>query len=284
MRVLRWCYGPDVAAEANLGERQRWNNETWVELWPKRERLTSLVTPALLAALALSPGERVLDIGCGGGASTLSAGEIIGSSGRAVGADISQPLVGLARRRADHARAENVSFRVLDVQTAHVGGGPFDAAMSQFGVMFFEDPVAAFTNVRSHLVRGGRLAFACWQEMSANPWFPAVALAGIVAPPLAPAPGGNPTGPFALADPDHVRDLLTEAGFAGVAVAAREITPEVPPDSVIDDAQLVLMGIAEDRMDEARTRVEEHYARFRTETGLWRLPLAYQIVTAAAWT
>ena len=108
-------------------------------------------------------GERVLDVGCGGGRTSLAAGEAVGMAGYVVGADISEPLRALADRRAQEAGAKNVSFRQVDMQTDTVPGGPFDVALSQFGVMFFDEPVTAFGNIRAHLKPGGRLAFACWQ-------------------------------------------------------------------------------------------------------------------------
>ena len=89
--------------EANEAEKKRWNDATWTEHWPKRERLTETVTPMLLAALQLKPGERVLDIGCGGGLTTLAAAKEIGNTGAAAGADISAPLLALASRRAAEA-------------------------------------------------------------------------------------------------------------------------------------------------------------------------------------
>ena len=140
---------------ANAAEQQRWNDSRWAELWPKRERLTNAVTPVLLEALTLRPGDRVLDIGSGAGAAALRAAEIVGSDGTVIGADISAPLVELAERRARGAGVGNASFQVADMQTVRVNGGPFTVAMSQFGVMFFDEPTVAFANIRAHLVAGG---------------------------------------------------------------------------------------------------------------------------------
>lgn len=269
-----------MAAGTNEAERQRWNNPQWAELWPRRERLTSLIAPALLDALALTLGERVLDIGCGAGATTLKAAEIVGPAGSVVGVDISDPLTALARQRAQDANATNVSFRIVDAQSADFDGGPFTAAMSQFGVMFFDEPVIAFSNIRRHLLPRGRLAFACWQALPRNPWFPAAALAGLVPPQPRPAAGKSPTGPFVLADPDYVISILLRAGFRGSTVATHETTTEVPEDSVLDDAQLAFMGVPPDRMEEARAAADRHFHQFRVDSGLCRFPLAYQIVTA----
>ena len=131
---------PDRVA-ANAAERERWNNERWAAIWPKRERLTDEVTAHLLDEAELAAGERVLDIGCGGGRAAIAAAGIVGEAGSVTGADLSRPLLALAEQRAQAAGAGNVGFQLLDVQTAPVAGAPFDVAISQFGVMFFDEPV-----------------------------------------------------------------------------------------------------------------------------------------------
>jgi SAM-dependent methyltransferase len=266
--------------KANHAERQRWNDRIWAECWPKRERLTNLVTPILFAALELKHGERVLDVGCGGGIATIAAASKVGNRGAAVGADISAPLNALASRRTTEAGAKNISFTVADVQSDRIPGGPFDVAISQFGVMFFDEPRTAFANIRDHLVARGRLGFACWQAVEKNPWFFAPALAGIVPPPPAPEPGKSPTGPFALADFERVREILEGVGFVGVTVTTHALSADVPEDAVVDDAQLGFMGVPSEQMAQARAAVDHHMARFRLPSGLCRFPLAIQVVTA----
>ena len=117
--------------ETNAAERRRWNDEYWSSVWPKREQLTSAVTDILLGHLDLVEGERVLDVGSGGGTTTIAAGRLVGPRGSAVGADISAPLVEFARRRATDQRAVNVTFLVADVQHDVIPGGPFDVALSR---------------------------------------------------------------------------------------------------------------------------------------------------------
>lgn len=266
--------------DANQAERQRWNDPFWSEHWPKRERFTESVTPLLLRALELKPGERVLDIGCGGGPSTLAAAAHLGGAGYAVGADISAPLVELARSRAAAAGVDNVSFQIRDVQQDRIDGGPFDAAMSQFGVMFFDEPKTAFANIRRHLVPGGRLGFACWQSLAKNPWHVAPVLVAFLPPPPQPAPGKSPTGPFVFADPDYVSGVLRAAGFIDIAVAFHEYTIEAPENAMIDDAQLVFVGVAAEKLPQTRAAIDRHLAPFRLSSGLGRYPLAVQIFTA----
>jgi SAM-dependent methyltransferase len=267
---------------ANEAERQRWNDEGWVAVWPKREALTDAITPYLLEALALQPGERVLDVGCGGGKPTIAAAQAVGPSGIAIGADISVPLTELAARRAAEAGVANVSFCVADVQQEAPTGGPFHVVMSQFGVMFFDDPATAFTNIHAQLEPDGRIAFACWQTADRNPWFVGAALAGLAPPPPPPEPGKSPVGPFALGDHERTQNILESAGFANVRRNAREVQPEIPQDSVADDAQLRRMGVPPGKMAAATAAMHDHLARFQTGPGLARFPLAFQIFQATA--
>jgi SAM-dependent methyltransferase len=267
---------------ANEFERRRWNDDNWTAVWPKRERLTDEVTGYLLAASLLQPGERVLDIGYGGGKTSLAAAQAVGAEGAVVGADVSEPLSRLARDRAAAAGLGNVSFRVADMQTERLEGGPFDVAISQFGVMFFDDRAAAFRNVRGHLRPGGRIVFACWQSMEQNPWFFAPAVAEFAPPPPVPEPGKSPTGPFALADAEQTTSLLEAAGFADVQRWTHEIEVEVPADSVVDEAQLVFMGVPDEKLQAAQIAVEAHMRRFELGSGLSRFPLAFQVFHAVS--
>src|SRR5205085_9246590 len=139
---------------------------------------------------------------------TIAAARAVAPAGSATGADISVALTELAAQRAADAGVGNVSFCVADVQEDTVAGAPFDVVMSQFGVMFYDEPETAFANIHSFLAPGGRIAFSCWQPMDENPWFPGVALAGLVPAPPAPGPGKSPTGPFALGDHERTQGIL----------------------------------------------------------------------------
>ena len=268
--------------DVNVAERRRWNDPYWSSVWPRRESLTSSVTAALHERLALRDGDVALDVGSGAGAATLAAGRAVGPTGRVVGVDVSEPLVAHARDVAAAAGVENVTFVVGDVQVDALRGGPFSVAMSQFGVMFFERPAVAFANVRTHMARHGRLGFACWQPASENPWFLGNALRGLVAPPPPPPRGAHPTGPFALGDPADVRSLLARAGWSAVGVEARSGTATVARDAIADEGQPRFLGVAEDRLDEARAAVDAHLARFADPAGGYTVPIAYLVVTATA--
>ncbi len=268
--------------EANAAERRRWNDEHWASAWPKREQMTNAVTDILLGHVGLVAGESVVDIGSGGGTATMAAARLVGGGGRAVGADISAPLVAFARQRARDRGVANVSFAVVDAQRDVIPEAPFDAAISQFGVMFFDEPAAAFHNIRGHLVASGRLGFACWQSVERNPWFVGPALVPYISPPPPPAPGKSPTGPFSFSDPARVAAILAEAGWTDVQRSPHEVVVGVDREAIIDDEQLTFLGVAESALTDARRAVDDHLADLIDGDGRIQAPLAFQIFTAAA--
>jgi SAM-dependent methyltransferase len=204
---------------ANTDMAEYWNGRpagVWVT---EAERFDTMLAPfgrRLLAAAVLEPGERVLDVGCGNGAISLEAARAVGPAGRVTGLDLSAPMLGVARQRAEE-QGISVSFVQSDAQTASFDE-PFDVVLSRFGVMFFDDPEVAFANLAKATRPGGRLCFVCWQEMFANEWIavPAMAMVAHVGIPELPEPGAP--GPFALADAERTRGLLQSARWSEVTV------------------------------------------------------------------
>lgn len=268
---------------ANEAESKRWNDEAWAAAWPQRERLTEAVTPYVLAAAEARAGQRICDIGCGGAGLTIEVAKAVGPDGSVVGYDISVPLLRLARKRADEAGISNVDFVETDVQSDAWDGPPFDTTVSQFGVMFFDEPTAAFSSIRDRLVPGGRFVFACWQGVERNPWHLGTALRELLPPPRIPAPGKSPVGPFAFGDDEYVRELLEAAGYATVLGAAHETAVRAPASAVVDASLFAFMGVAPDREDEAASIAEDHLCRFAIDgQDLYEFPLAFTVYDAAA--
>ena len=209
----------------------------------------------LMTAAAVVPGERVLDLGCGNGQTSRDAARAAGESGGVLGVDLSGPMLARAAQLAKDEGLGNVRFEQADAQVYPFEAGAFDVAISRFGVMFFEDPVAAFANIASGLRSGGRLAMLVWQSPRANEWISSIRTAVSVGRDLPSPPPGAP-GPFALADPDNARRVLTVAGFADVAFAASERPFNVGSDTegaytFISGLQAVLMMLED--LDEATT-------------------------------
>jgi SAM-dependent methyltransferase len=192
----------------------------------------------------IAPGERVLDVGCGCGDTTMELPRRVGAAGRVLGVDISAPMLARAAERIAAAGLPHARVLEADAQTHVFEAGAFDVLFSRFGVMFFSDPTAAFANLRAALRPGGRLAFACWQSLQQNPWLlvPLSAVAQHIALPPPPAP--DAPGPFALADADRVRVILTGAGFAQIAIEPHEHPLFVAGGAGLDGAvELLLEGV-----------------------------------------
>lgn len=199
--------------ESNAQQRTAWNGcsgEVWTGWADRFEAGVAGYRDAFRAAAAVGAGERVLDVGCGSGATTLDAAAATGPRGRVHGVDLSAPLVALARERA--AGTGWASFAVADAQTDDLGTG-YDVAISRNGVMFFDDPAAAFANVHRALRPGGRALLQVWQPVHRQEWLRAVLDALDM-----PAPPGTGPGPFSLADPARTAALLRGAGFADVRI------------------------------------------------------------------
>lgn len=210
---------------ANIDQFDAWNGESgrrWVADPDRRDRVLEPVADALLDAAQLQAGERVLDVGCGCGATTLAAALAVAPRGEVVGADLSKPMIEVARRRAADAGVDNVQFVQADAQTHGFGDTTFDVAMSRFGTMFFADPGAAFANIARGLRFGGRLHIATWQPLLDNDWLtvPGTALLRFGTLPE----GTDGPGMFAQSDPSAITATLAAAGFDDVRVRAKAVT------------------------------------------------------------
>ncbi len=233
-----------AAAAPNADQDLYWNEQAgpkWVVL---QEHIDAQIRPLgelIMARAGCTAGERVLDVGCGCGDTTLDLARRVAPGGRVLGLDISAPMLAHAGQRleAEERRAAvggEVSFQRADAQTWAFDAGAFDVLFSRFGVMFFADPRAAFTNLHRALRSGGRLAFVCWQGVADNPWMlvPMAAALQLLPPP--PLPVAGAPGPFAFADPEHVRGSLGAAGFTAVALEPVRMTLTVGGGSDLDQS------------------------------------------------
>jgi ubiquinone/menaquinone biosynthesis C-methylase UbiE len=212
----RW--GSGVNAEAI----QAWDGP----LFDRFVKFRHIVTTGLGAhgdeALRLNPpseGQRVLDVGCGFGDTTQQVAAMVGAGGEAVGVDAAQNFIDAATREAIEAGVENARFLVADVQIDPLGG-PYDAAFSRMGTMFFVSPVAALRNVRQSLVPGGRLTMVVWRRREDNLWLyraQQIVEAIVQKPEEYEEPTCGP-GPFSMANADTVTDLMMHAGWEDISL------------------------------------------------------------------
>jgi SAM-dependent methyltransferase len=278
---------------ANAEQVQYWTDTAgpkWVRYETLLDRQLGPLGVRTMERGRIASGERVLDVGCGCGDTSVTLGRRVGPGGAVRGVDISPVMLERARQRA--ADQPHVRVALADAQTHRFEQAAFDVLFSRFGVMFFADPTTAFANLRTALRPGGRVAFVCWQSLPQNAWraVPLTAAARHITFPAPPAPGAP--GPFSLADPDRVRGILEGAGFAGVACESDEGSLVVGGGGTLDDAvDFLLDGVGpasaalREAGPEARPKVaqavREALTPYATADGV-RLPAAAWIVTARA--
>jgi SAM-dependent methyltransferase len=203
---------------ANQDQVKFWNEKAgrdWTELQQRMDKNLSRIHTALMAWAAPNSGDAVLDIGCGTGTTSLALADAVGSAGRVFGADISQPMLALAKSRG--AGRDNLVFELADA-SVQAFAPEYDLLFSRFGVMFFDDPIGAFANLHRAVKPGGRLAFVCWRTPKENPWASAPLAAARPFLPELPVPDPYAPGPFAFCDPQRVLSILTDVGFHDVEI------------------------------------------------------------------
>ena len=285
-----------IKAEGPNAQQIEYWNETsgarWVSMNDVIDAHIAPLGEAAMSLAAVAPGERVLDVGCGCGQTSLQLAERVGDDGQVLGLDISAVMLERARSRAEQAGFSNLSFRNADAQTESLtgGSGAFDLVFSRFGVMFFASPELAFTNLLSALRPGGRLTCVTWQALGANPWMQVpLAAAAKHLPSGGPPPDPTAPGPFAFADAKRVEGILSAAGFEEVAHQPLERELLVGGGRSLDETvsfvvQLGPAGAAlRDADDALRERVVSEVRSalepYHGEAGV-RMPAAAWIVSA----
>jgi len=223
--------------ETNADQLAFWNGmggHNWVARQAHTDITLAPMSEALLAFAAPRVGERVLDIGCGCGATTLDFARAVGPSGRVAALDISGPMLAEGRTRAKAAGITNVDWLQADAATAELDG--YDLLTSAFGMMFFGDPVGAFANMRRAAEPGTRAAFVCWRPLRENPWMevPMNAVSGHLPPRPKPAP--HAPGMFAFADPQRISEVLTAAGWAAPQLEKLDLNLDIAAGRGLDEA------------------------------------------------
>lgn len=263
----------------------------WVRNQDALDRQLASAGEAGLRALAPARGERILDIGCGAGATTAELARAVGPEGRVTGADVSPDLVAAARGRPG---CESAEFVVGDAAEWPFPEAAFDALFSRFGCMFFDAPIKGFANLRRAVRPGGRAVLVAWRAMALNPWaaIPAAVGTELLGPADPPAPGTP--GPFAWAEPELFRSILEGAGFERVEAAEEQVELTVgvageEPATARAAALLTQIGALARRLRdqpeevraEAISRLAPHLAPFERD-GWVRMPAAIWVIRARA--
>ncbi|MBI3785753.1 MAG: class I SAM-dependent methyltransferase [Deltaproteobacteria bacterium] len=279
------------ASGPNAQQIEYWNQNgsRWVNL---QDLIDPQIRPLGLQAMdaaRITTGETILDVGCGCGDTSRELARRVGAGGKVTGVDISSVMLERARELTQRAGLANATFRNADAQTYRFEPAIADLIFSRFGVMFFAQPDQAFANLLTALRPGGRLAFVCWQQVSENAWMFVPMLAALQHIPPPPLAGPDAPGPFAFADPEKVRGILTRAGFGDVAFESLrqdlivgggnnlDVTVDFmlqmgPTAAAIREADLTLR-------ETVRTAVRQALEPYATDQGV-RMGSASWIVTA----
>ena len=269
-----------------------WNGELgerWVQNADSMDRVMAPIADLLIEVAELGEGEKVLDIGCGAGVTTMVAVSEVGETGGALGVDVSAPLVAHARKRAS-AASSSAKFELANAAEWRADELA-DVMISRFGVMFFEDPTAAFANIHANMAENGRLAFICWRTPRESEL---LSLGMMVSRPFLkeppqPTEDGAP-GPFAFADAGRVENILTQSGWRNI-----EITPVdlklIPGEGDLENRArtLIDMGPMKALLDEQGVDVEQIYPKMTqalqercNEAGVPELSAGVWVVKARA--
>lgn len=253
-----------------LSLREDWASEMgqrWLSNLDSFEGMIAPIGSALLKRADYKQGERVLDLGCGGAATTIAIAKAVAPSGTVVGLDISPDLVAHATRRAADAGATNARFVCADASTATLNEG-FDRLFSRFGSMFFDEPYAAFANLHRMLRPGARIDLAVWASPKDNPWIRDVTLVAKKHLDIH-TPEPRAPGPFAFEDTDYLSDILTQAGFSALDIVGHTDMLAVggagkSPDQVAEFLMnaTTFGSLLVDREPELRARVRQGITEF----------------------
>jgi ubiquinone/menaquinone biosynthesis C-methylase UbiE len=219
---------PAAAHDRNADQIAYWNGpggQHWADRQQTQDVVLAPVSNVLIDRAGPKAGERIVDVGCGCGATTAALAQKGGPTGHAFGIDISAPMLARARQLAPADLP--VDFVLADATVYPFDPASFDLLVSRFGVMFFAEPALSFANLRKALRPSGRLAFACWREPRENPFFMVPLQAAYKHVPKLPQLGPEDPGPFSFASEARVTRILNEAGFSKIAMEPRDLALDV---------------------------------------------------------
>ena len=205
--------------DKNIKQKQFWSGaggDVWVDKQREMDIMLNPLGERVIQGLDLKEETKILDIGCGCGATTLEIAKLV-NQGEVIGVDISEPMLERATQTASDMALTNISYQVKDVQVDEMPNNYFDIAFSRFGVMFFEDPFEAFKNINHSLKDNGQLSFVCWQHASLNPW-QSLSIQVIKEFLDLPAPPPKSPGPFAFEDKSYIEEILNASGFRDIEI------------------------------------------------------------------
>ncbi len=278
---------------SNADQIDYWNSASglkWVTLQHEIDDVFQAVSDRLLDRAGPAMGQKILDIGCGAGALSLNLAGRVGPAGSVLAVDIAKALLQRAEERRLSAGLDNLAFREADAQVHPFEPAGFDLAVSRFGVMFFEDPVAAFANIATGLGDGGRMHLAAWSALEENPWFgiPREAAIAVLGKPE-PTPPHAP-GPLAFADRERVVGILERAGLADCRAELETVVLRTPMDlasvtrlaSNIGPAARIMRAFSgtPDDLERIVAKVEEGFRPYATPEG-FAMPARINFFSAA---
>jgi len=276
--------------EQNADQIAYWNGpggQNWIRRQATQDTLLEPISAILLDAANVALGEQVIDIGCGCGGTTREIARRVGANGRVLGLDISAPMLAYARERV--AAGTPVEFVQSDATVYPFKPASADLLFSRFGVMFFANPAASFTNMRKALKPNGRVTFACWREPRANGWMMIPLQAVYQHVPRMPQLGPEDPGPFSFGSEDRVRRILSAAGFSEIELKPHDIALDIALGRGLDGAanaaiafgpaNRALEGQPDDVRAAATQSVREALAKHEKD-GKIPLPAAIWIVSA----
>jgi len=226
----------DVTHQTGNEQAALWNGRAgraWVDAQEVLDRMFKPFEDRLAEAVRARSGHEVLDVGCGTGSTTLAIARRLGAQGHCVGIDISEPMIAAARARAEREEGAPARFVCADVQAHAFEPASFDLIVSRFGVMFFDDPVLAFANLRRAARDGAELRVIAWRSAAENPFMTTAERAAAPLLPDMPARRPDAPGQFAFADRQRVSAILEESGWAGIDIRPIDVDCTLPEKELL---------------------------------------------------